>query len=239
MSEKKKYKAILFDMDGTLVPLDTYEFSIGYFKGLCKKLKHHNMNDEEVVKSIWAGTKAMVMNDGSKPNEEVFWEVFEKLMGKGKGEIDADCLDFYKNEFHEAISYTGPNPYAVEAVKLARSKADLVILATNPLFPMVGQITRMGYVGLTPDMFDHVSCYENDRFCKPNPKYYIETLKKFNLDPKDCLMIGNDEFEDAWSVNSLGMDCYLVTDRLIPSDKYHHNGPRGTFINLLEFLKNL
>ena len=81
---------------------------------------------------------------------------------------------------------------------------------------------------------------ENNReLLQSNPNYYLETLKKFNLDPKDCLMVGNDEFEDAWSVNSLGMDCYLVTDRLIPSDKYHHEGPRGTFEDLVKFLADL
>jgi hydroxymethylpyrimidine pyrophosphatase-like HAD family hydrolase len=32
------YKAILFDMDGTLVPMDNDVFTKGYFKELAKKL---------------------------------------------------------------------------------------------------------------------------------------------------------------------------------------------------------
>ena len=34
----KKYKAILYDMDGTLVPMDMKEFTDGYFKLLAKRL---------------------------------------------------------------------------------------------------------------------------------------------------------------------------------------------------------
>lgn len=32
-----KYKAILFDMDGTLLPMDMKTFTEGYFKFLCVK----------------------------------------------------------------------------------------------------------------------------------------------------------------------------------------------------------
>lgn len=234
-----KYKAILFDMDGTLVPMDTMEFSTGYFKGLCKRLAHHGIPSEEIVKCIWIGTKAMIKNDGTRTNEEVFWDTFSNIIGKGKEELNPDCLAFYGNEFKDAIIYTQPNPLAKEAVDIAHTKAELVILATNPLFPMAGQVTRMGYVGLEPSDFALVTSYEKERFCKPNPKFYEEILKRMNLKPEECLMVGNDEYEDAWSCSTLGIDCYLVTDCLIPSDKYHHDGPRGSFTELVEYLNNL
>ena len=235
----KKYKAILFDMDGTLVPMDIDAFTTGYFKFLCKKLAYHGIAPDLIVKCIWAGTKAMIKNDGSKTNEDVFWDVFNTLIPGGKEKLNADCLDFYSNEFKQAIQFTSPNPLAKEAVEIAKSKVETVILATNPLFPAGGQVTRMGYVGLEPSDFAYVSSYEHERFCKPNPNYYKDILEKNSLKPEECLMIGNDEYEDAWSCSTLGIDCYLVTDCLIPSDKYHHDGPRGSFAELITFLKNL
>lgn len=233
----KNYKTILFDMDGTLVPMDIKEFIEGYFKLLNKKLAHHKIPEETLVKCVWLGTKAMVVNDGKKTNEEVFWDTFNSFLPNAKEILNPDCLDFYANEFKEAIKFTSPNPLAKEAVELAKANGRKVILATNPLFPLPGQITRMGYVGLKPTDFDYFSSYETERFCKPNPNYYKEILKKNNLKPEDCLMIGNDEYEDAWCASTLGMDCFLVTDCLLPSKNYHHEGPRGTFKELVEFLK--
>lgn len=234
-----KYKAILFDMDGTLVPMDTETFANGYFVGLYKKLAHFGVDSKVIVDAIWKGTAAMVKNDGSRPNGDVFWEIFPKLTGISREEGDPICIDFYSGDFNAAKAFTGENPLAAEAVKTARSKAEKVILSTNPIFPMVGQITRMSWVGLKPEDFDLVTSYESDCYCKPNPKYYDSIFERTGVKPEECLLIGNDETEDMYAGSQAGLNCYLVTDCLIPSKKHPWTGPRGTFKEMLEMLKNL
>ena len=44
------YKAILFDMDGTLVPMDNDVFTKGYFKELAKKLS--DMGDKTAYEQV-------------------------------------------------------------------------------------------------------------------------------------------------------------------------------------------
>lgn len=234
-----KYKAILFDMDGTLVPMDTHTFSKGYFKFLFKKLQKYGLDPAEFGKNMWEGVAAMVKNDGSATNEDRFWEVFCKRTGVAKDVVNADCLDFYGNEFHQAKMFTEENPLAADAVRFARDKAELVILATNPMFPMVGQYTRMGWVGLKKEDFDLITSYEEDRFCKPNPKYFTSVCERMNLRPEDCLMIGNDEEEDMYAGSLAGLNCWLVTDWMIPSENHPWNGSKGTFQETVEMLKNL
>ena len=234
-----KYKAILFDMDGTLIPMDMKVFTDGYFMDLGKKLEKYGIGQEKLVSAIWAGTGAMVKNDGSRLNREAFWETFEALTGKKASEVDAECIDFYGNEFKKAKRFTQDNPLAVEAVKAARSKAEKVILATNPLFPMVGQETRLSWVNLKTTDFDFVTAYETDRFCKPNPMYFTDLCKRMEIKPEECLMIGNDENEDMYAASSVGMDCYLVTDTMIKSEKHPWTGKKGTFKEMVEMLKNL
>lgn len=234
-----KYKAILFDMDGTLLPMDMHHFTSSYFKLLYKKLAKHGFEAESFAGNVWASVAAMVKNDGTRSNEEAFWEKFEELTGVSFEVAGADCTDFYGNEFNQAKAFTSDNPFAKEAVKIAREKAELVILSTNPLFPMVGQKSRMSWVGLKPEDFDLVTCYESDSYCKPNPKYFESIFERIGVDAKDCLLIGNDENEDMYAGSSTGMDCYLVTDCIEKSEEHPWDGPKGTFLEMIEMLKAL
>ena len=130
------FKAIFFDLDGTLLPMDQEAFTKTYFKLLAMKLAPLGIAPEALIAAVWNGTKAMIKNDGSASNEEVFWASFERETGLETDICRPMCDDFYPNEFHAARAKTGENPLAAEAVKLAGAQDRIVVLATNPLFPM-------------------------------------------------------------------------------------------------------
>lgn len=234
-----KYKAIFFDMDGTLVPMEIETFVKGYMKMLYMKLAKYGLDPDAFQKGMWDGVKAMVKNDGSRTNEDIFWDVFEKDTGLKRETVNDDCLEFYGKEFHAAKKFTGENPLAVEAVRAAAEAAELVILSTNPLFPMVAQESRMSWVGLAPSDFDLITAYEEDRYCKPNPQYFLDICRRLNLQPQECLLIGNDEGEDMYAGSLAGLDCYLVTDWMIANERHPWNGPKGTTAEMIEMLKKL
>ncbi len=233
------YQAILFDLDGTLLPMDTEAFTQGYFRLLAKAVAPLGITPEAMISALWSGIRAMMVNDGRRSNRERFWEVFSAETGVAQALCEPICDRFYTEGFHQARAFTGDNPLAVEAMRLARQKADKVILATNPLFPLPGQTTRMSWVGLRPSDFDLVTSYEGDRFCKPNPAYYQDICDRLSLDPARCLMIGNDEREDMLAAHSLGMAGYLVTDCLLPCPEHPWDGPRGTFADMTAMLRRL
>lgn len=234
-----KYQAILFDLDGTLLPMETEGFARVYFGALAKELADFGIPADALVKAIWGGTKAMMKNDGSRLNVDVFWKTFTALTGVPREKIEPRCDHFYYEGFHAARIATTPNPLAVEAVRIAREKAGKVVLATNPLFPMQGQETRMSWLSLKPADFDLVTCYSSDRFCKPNPAYFVEVCRRIGVEADKCLMIGNDEREDMACAASLGMDAYLVTDCRIPCADMPWQGPQGSFSDMLAMLKSL
>ena len=112
-----------------------------------------------------------------------------------------------------------------------------MILATNPIFPQVATYSRIRWAGLDPDDFTFITTYENSSYCKPNVEYYREIVEKMNLDPHQCLMIGNDVEEDMVSAN-LGMDSYLVTNCLINSkNKDLSNYQKGSMNDLLNLFQ--
>ena len=64
------YKAILFDLDGSLLPLDEKGFIKIYFGGVSKRFED-KYNSQEFLDALWKGTLAMMNNDGSDTNENV------------------------------------------------------------------------------------------------------------------------------------------------------------------------
>ncbi|MBR2432393.1 MAG: HAD family hydrolase, partial [Clostridia bacterium] len=75
-------KAVLFDLDGTLLPMDQEVFVKSYFGRLAKKLAPHGYDPAKLVDGIWKGTAAMVKNDGTKNNEQAFLDTFTAIFGK-------------------------------------------------------------------------------------------------------------------------------------------------------------
>lgn len=207
-------KAVIFDLDGTLLPMNEDEFTKGYFSLLCKKLSKFGYEPNELINAVWQGTKSMVMNDGSKTNEEVFWNVFYNKYGQ-KGLEDKSLFDeFYIKEFLQTKSFCGENSLAKNIVAEIRNLGLKTILASNPVFPLNGMLARMGFINLNESDFDYISSYEISHFAKPNPKYLIEILEKNNLKNDEVIYFGNSEKEDYIPATKVGIKCFLVGDNV-------------------------
>ena len=126
-------KMVFFDLDGTLLPMDMDEFTMGYFQMLAAKAAPRGYEQKSLVKGIWHGVSAMVQNDGHCTNEEAFWEDFAKIYGE-QALLDKPLFDdFYANEFQNARIFCGYNPEAAEAVRWIKEQGIRIALATNPL----------------------------------------------------------------------------------------------------------
>lgn len=206
----------LFDLDGTLLPMDQEEFTKLYFAALAKRFEKQ-YDVKTLINTVWAGTKAMVANDGTDTNENVFWKCAKKLMGLDKSVCEAEFLNFYETDFSMAKGATAARPEIIRCVHRLKEKGYTIVAATNPLFPHVATRNRLLWAGFNPSDFDYITTYENSSFCKPDIGYYKELLKKLNRTPKDCIMVGNDNQEDMCA-EQLGMQGYLITDCLINRD---------------------
>lgn len=205
---------VLFDLDGTLLPMDQDLFVKTYFGYLAAKMGKRGYAAQQLIDAVWAGTAAMVRNDGSCTNEEAFWKCFSGVLGERVLADKPLFEEFYRVEFQQAKDVCGLNPQAAETVKKLKELGIRVALATNPLFPAVATESRIRWAGLKPEDFELYTTYENSCYCKPNPDYYRELLQKLECAPEDCLMVGNDVEEDMVA-KTLGMQVFLLTDCLI------------------------
>ena len=234
-----KITTVLFDLDGTLLPMDQDAFTKAYFGSLANKLEPHGYDKQALIGAIWAGSKAMVKNNGEKLNEEVFWDAFTALLGERARNDTAYFDDFYANDFCRVQDVCGYNENASKCIKDIKSKGYRVALATNPLFPSTATEQRIGWAGLSPNDFELFTTYENSCFCKPNLDYYKEVIGKLGVSPEECLMVGNDVQEDMVA-EKLGMKVFLLTDCLINrTDSDISAYPHGSFDELMKFIDTL
>ena len=229
-------KMILFDLDGTLLPMDQDVFVKGYFKSLTARLMPYGFESGELIDSIWHGIAAMVKNDGSRNNETAFWADFLHRHGQKGQDAEPAFRTFYEEEFDQARVFCGYNAEAAAAVERLKEAGYRVALATNPIFPEVAQKIRLRWAGLEPETFELITTYESIGLSKPNPAYYKEVARRLGVEPEECLMVGNDVSEDMVARN-IGMQVFLLTDCLINTEGKDLSAyPRGSFPELLDFV---
>ena len=229
-------KAVLFDMDGTLLPMDQDIFVREYFGAMSKKMSAFGYEPKTLVDAIWMGTAAMVKNDGKNSNAEVFWEVMKQKFGERVTDDIKHFDAFYENEFLGLKKFCGYDPLVGDVVKKLKAAGKTVVLASNPIFPTVGQKNRVRFAGVDPELFDYVTAYENSHYCKPNPDYYREIFSIIGINAEDCLMVGNDVQEDMIA-KTLGAEVFLIEGCVLNRDGTDINEfPHGSFADLSAYI---
>ena len=92
-------KAIFFDLDGTLLPLDEKLFVDIYFAELSKVFSVYNIDSKKLVETIWTATHEIIKNDGKRTNEEAFWDKFNSNINIDLSNVKEVLKKFYANEF--------------------------------------------------------------------------------------------------------------------------------------------
>lgn len=233
-----KLTTILFDLDGTLLPMDQDRFIRQYFSSLTQKLAPYGYAAEELIGNIWKGTAAMIRNDGGCRNEEIFWKVFRDTYGEKVLDQIPVFDNFYREEFQNIRTFCGFDPRAAQTVRKFRENGYTVALATNPVFPRIATESRIRWAGMVPEDFALITTYENSVHCKPNPLYYADIARTLGVRPEECLMVGNDVTEDMVA-SKTGMRVFLLTDCLINNEgREIESFPHGSYPELTEYVRS-
>lgn len=229
----------LFDLDGTLLPVDTDKMLDEYFLSLTKKLSSI-FDPHFLFKSLYSASMDMINNlEPNKTNEEVFFDSFLKKVNYPKEELDTLFRDFYLNDYKELRKNIKPNKYVKESIEILKDRGYKLVLATNPVFPQIAILERLRWAGLNESYFDFITTYENMHFCKPHIQYYEEILKVINKKPENCYMVGNDVEEDLIAFK-LGMRTFLIEDYMINrNSKNIVATQKGSYKDLYEFVLSL
>ncbi len=210
----RSYRAVFFDLDGTLLPMELEEFLGPYFKSIAAFVGKHGLDMQSFSAGLKAGTGAMASHDGSVTNSQAYWDEFFRHVDRDAVEWESLLSGYYEDDFSLIGKDVKPNPAAARAVETLASKGYTLALTTMPMFPRRAVEWRLEWAGIDPKLFSRLTTYENSTAVKPKTSYYAENLAACGLSGEDVLMVGNNTVEDLAAMK-LGVDAFLVTDHVL------------------------
>lgn len=175
MKDMKKIKAILFDMDGTLI--DTEPLGIETLRYL--------LGDNGIIISDedWILFDKVWRRDGTDITAEEF---FAKILKEYKINIkDSDFIKSFYETYEQLIIKAKPLPGAEKLLKNLHGKYKLALVTASTksqALAIVGQ-NRWN------DLFDTIVSYEEYKIKKPNPTSFLMAAENLKVYPEECIVI--------------------------------------------------
>ena len=230
-------RAVLFDLDDTLLENNMNRFLKGYF-GLLAPHMARFVAPERFMLSLLASTQAMIDNtDPTITNQQVFIADFFPRVGRTLDEMMPAFDEFYATQFVKLRDLTRLTPEAHTAVQTAFDAGCDVVIATNPLFPESAIRHRMEWANIANFSYQLVTSYEVMHFCKPRPQYYTEIVERLGHEPEECIMVGDDWENDIAAALQAGLRVYSV-NTTAPTPPGLDSVPRGSLADFRNQLSN-
>ena len=235
-------KAILFDLDDTLLgnPMDT--FIPAYFQALTGFMAHL-IPSEKLISELLRATRAMEKNDGTGlTNREAFASLFYPALGHEQAKLEPAFARFYAEEFPKLRALTQSQPEARPLLEWAFGRGLQVVIATNPVFPRTAIEQRLDWAGVPVSEFDYalVTVYEDMHATKAHPAYYREILTLLGRQPDECVMVGDHWERDIGPAAQVRIPVYWIAgpDDAPPVDDVTLAG-QGTLADLWDWLREM
>lgn len=186
----KKYKAVIFDLDGTLLnTLDDLSNSVNYAMRRCGFAER---TKDEVRSFIGNGVRVLIKRAVPYGTSE---DGYRKAYGVFKEH-------YSKNSRNMTAPYAG----ITEVVKRLKSDGYKLAIVSNKIDFAVKDLRDEFFDGLI-----EVAVGDSDLTrIKPNPDMVFAAADKLGVSPSECIYVGDTDVDLETAVNS-GMDCISVS----------------------------
>ncbi|TXT58258.1 MAG: hypothetical protein BAJALOKI1v1_1700001 [Promethearchaeota archaeon] len=226
-------KAILLDLDGTLININLSKFIQGYIKLLSDYMKEF-IPPEKFIPRLLKASQKLEHNNGERTNEEVFANFFFPFEGYTREDLEPKFIQFYEEKFDTLKQYAQKKPEARPTVKKSFENGYRVVIATTPLLPEVAIRQRLAWGDVDDFNYHLITGYEHVSATKPNLLYFKQIAEKINISPEQCLMVG-DEDKDMVAAK-LGCKTFLIENE---NTDLKEDTPKPHIIGTLSDLKKL
>ena len=196
----RERSVFLFDLDGTLTDISDEEFARKYFNLIAE----HSSGAFDMMDFLRAIKLALDRlaseRDGRTNNYELFMQTFASSMPNHSTDYYKDFFtDFYDSSYDDLRSIVLPNERITNTLVALNDAGFPLVLATNPIFPSKAINKRLSWIGLAPELFNHITTMENSHYVKPQEEYFLEAASSVSASPEECIMVGNDPVLDGAS----------------------------------------
>lgn len=207
-------RAVLFDLDDTLVRLNLTAFLTRYVAG-CSRLLASVARTNPIALGLPYVRAFLAMDAQDRQDSLTNEQIFNKVMLETTGiplddPVIADLVTYYETEivpgFGDGLVAARPVEGARRAIQAVHDAGLICALATNPTFSLACDRARMGWAGVDEKDFALISTAANSTRCKPSVRYYQEFANQLGVRLEECLMVGNDAARDI-----VRPDCGLRT----------------------------
>jgi putative hydrolase of the HAD superfamily len=184
-------KAILFDLDNTI--LDRTSTFNNFTNSFLKTYFDHLELKQEIFDRI-----IYLDQDGYKDKQELFSELIEELPWKEKP-LKTELLDFYSSEY---VKNAVLMEHAREIVQHLRKKYKTGLITNGKTLIQYGKIDQLE---IRSD-FDLIIVSEEAGIKKPDPRIFELALRRLELNPEQCIYIGDHPVNDIEGAAKIGMN---------------------------------
>lgn len=215
------YKAIIFDLYGTLLDIHTDEKDINFWRKLTYQFASHgaHYSSEELQSTydtlVQNALEKAKGNGADFPDFDVL-KVFKKLY-KMKGiSTSTKLLNETARIFRFlSLDYIRPYAGAIALLELLQTIGLKIILLSNAQASFTN--LELKAVGIYR-YFDAIYLSSDYLLSKPSEQLFSKLLLKENLLAHECLFIGNDHTTDILGATTVGMDSLYLQTNCSPID---------------------
>lgn len=217
-----KYTDLIFDLYGTLVDIHTEVDGLVWEKtALYFGFHGAHYTGPELAAAFDAALSARNAQAGQSyecfpdiPCEQIMAQLFRDKGVTG----NADALGFHAAQLNRicSIEYVKLYSHVLEALSQLRQTGCRLWLLSNA--QRVFTAYELRHLGLE-DAFDGIYISSDYGCRKPDTRFFRALLEEQKLDPKTCLMIGNDRDTDISGAKAAGLDTLYMHTLLTPQDQ--------------------
>lgn len=211
------YKNYVFDLYGTLIDIRTSESGNYLWKKMCGFYSFHGADYtiSEMKKKYreYCEIEAEKLSEYDYPELDITI-VFKSLFENKGVEVSDDTIKI-ACEFFRLISTKFLRLYdgVIDFMEELRSKGKKIYLLSNAQSAFT--VPEIVSVGLW-DYFDGILISSEEHCKKPSTMFFNQLVKKFGIDLKESIMIGNDGTSDIAGANAVGMDSLYIQTEISP-----------------------
>jgi len=201
-------QAILFDLEGTLIDVDTTDFMRNYLGILAPRFAHLLSPDKFSKQLLKSMKTAQSDPKPGQTNMQTFYDDFSKATEHSFQTMRPIFAEFYKSDFSALRCLVQAIPQGIKVVEYAIQQGFLTAVASNPTLPLIALQEHVRWAGLTPEHFKIIPAFDNFHFLKPQLGFYNEVAESLGVKPDSCLLVSG-QTQDL-VCRELGMKMFFV-----------------------------